>query len=209
MQDAITAYLIQAKECSLPGIGQFKIESHNASTDVANKSILPPYNEIVFQSHRDQEADFGLIKYLSEKLNIDKEEAKKKLKLFCISTSNHISRGETVVFPSLGSLQKDDKGTTYFTPNNNLNLLEPVIAERVIHENANHAVLVGDKETTSDKSVDYLIKKTPPEKQWWKIAALILFIIGLSIILFQFYNNGPLTGNQAPVIPNNTSPTYK
>ncbi|MEO6819675.1 MAG: hypothetical protein ABI204_08110, partial [Ginsengibacter sp.] len=199
MLDSITSYLIQARECSLPGIGHFQIATQAATADIANKTMLPPYNEVLFQNQPKQEEDFGLIKYIASKKDIDEASAERKLKIFCISLNNNLSLGKIIDFPSLGSLQRDDNGIAFFKSANNIQLAEPVVAERVIHENTSHAVLVGDKETTSDVQTRQLSTdinvEVKTKNQWWKIAAMILFIIGIGIVLFQFYNHGIITGN--------------
>lgn len=213
MLDAITSYLIQARECRLPGIGHFQIATHSAIADVANKTMMPPYSEVLFHNQPKQDLDLGLIEYISTKNNLDEAAAERQLKIFCISLNNNLSRGKKIVFPSLGSLQKDEKGNAYFKSEDNLQLAEPVVAERVIHENTNHAVLVGDKETTSDVQTRQLStdikEEVETKKQWWKIAALILFIIAICIIFFQYYNHGSVIGNQSTIFPKDAPATYK
>jgi nucleoid DNA-binding protein len=209
MLDYITAYLIQAKECSLPGIGYFKINSHPAASDGINKTILPPYNEIIFSENKEQESDPGLLKYIGAKLNLEEKDAEKKLKIFCISLNNKLSLDRMVVLPSLGKLHKDGNGNITFHQEESIKLNEPLIAEKVVHENVSHVVTVGDKEISSDKITPQLLLEDKPKKQWWKVAALILFIFALVIILLQFYNHGLATGDQSPVSPITPTATYK
>ena len=79
MQDLITSYLIQAKDCSLPGIGNFKIITIPANIDVANKQMLPPSDKIIFSERTDKISD-ELIKYIAYKENIEEAAAKEKIK---------------------------------------------------------------------------------------------------------------------------------
>jgi len=41
MQDLITSFIIQAKECKLPGIGMFRSVTTPAEPDIASKQISP------------------------------------------------------------------------------------------------------------------------------------------------------------------------
>ena len=61
----------------------------------------------------------------------------------------NLDSGEKIIFDSIGTLQKDPAGNILFQTMNGINFYEPVIAERIIHKNDEHSVLVGDKETTS------------------------------------------------------------
>ncbi len=72
---------------------------------------------------------------------------------------------------------------------NGINLYEPVIAERIIHKNDEHAVLVGDKETTSGAMNEFYREEVIIEKKYsWKLWAIILLDacpVGLDILFFQ------------------------
>jgi hypothetical protein len=48
MLSTITSYLIQTGKCALPYIGFFNTDYKPASTDIVNKQILPPVEEIIF-----------------------------------------------------------------------------------------------------------------------------------------------------------------
>ena len=209
MQDFITAYLIQERECSLTGIGHFRITTHPATSDVADRTMLPPYNEVTFLKNVSEKEDVGLIKYFAAKQGLDEVEARKQLKLFFISLSNNLSFSKTASFPSLGKLEKDGNGNITFHQENNITLLEPVKAERVIHENAKHPILVGDKEIISEDPLKFKEPEIPLKREWWKIAALILFIISVCIVLLQYYYHGLESGNQSKLFPRDIPATYK
>ncbi|MGN6532985.1 MAG: hypothetical protein ACTHK0_14685 [Ginsengibacter sp.] len=42
MQDLITSYIIQSKECRLGDLGRFRRTTMHAETDITNKQIAPP-----------------------------------------------------------------------------------------------------------------------------------------------------------------------
>ncbi len=69
MLSTITSYLIQTGKCALPYIGFFNTDYKPASTDIVNKQILPPVEEIIFGEETIHLFP-GLIKYIAFKRNI-------------------------------------------------------------------------------------------------------------------------------------------
>jgi len=190
MQELFASYLVQKKECSIPLIGKFKINTQPAELDIANKQILPPADEIIFSEHADYLSD-ELTNYISFSENLSPHEAEEKIHHWCLQSKSKLDSGEKIIFDSIGSLQKNAAGTIFFLRKNGVKFFENISAERVIHKNAEHAVLVGDRETTSSAMNEYyndvplLIRKSS-----WKLWALILFILSLVIIAVYFYNHG-------------------
>ena len=62
---------------------------------------------------------------------------------------------------------------------------QSVVAERVIHPQAEHQILVGDKETTNTVMTEFLTEKPEVRDRWW-IWAIVLGAIGLLILLIYF-----------------------
>ena len=57
MQELITSFIIQSKECRLKGIGRFQRVTHPAQTDIANKQIMPPSEEKTFTEREERISD--------------------------------------------------------------------------------------------------------------------------------------------------------
>jgi hypothetical protein len=79
--------------------------------------------------------------------------------------------------------------------------LQPVKAERVIHPEAEHQILVGDKETTNTLMTEYFSEEVHVKKNRWWIWAIILCLVALIIILLYLNNAGLLSmaGNAMPI----------
>ncbi len=199
MQELITSYLVQKKVCSLPLLGSFRIKTKPAELDIANKQIFPPTDEILFNENAGNNVVPDLIEYVSNLLHISAEEAEEKTASWCSETKQKLNSGEKIIFDSVGSLQKDAVGNIFFQRNKQDNFYEPVIAERVIHENEEHAVLVGDKETTSSVMNEFYREEVVATKSTWKIWAIVLLAISLVVLFFHFYYHSITTsgiGNQ-------------
>ncbi len=79
MQDLITSFIIQAKECRLRDVGRFKMSVIAAQSDIANKQIIPPATEILFTSREENISD-GLVKYIADKKQLRVSQALDDLK---------------------------------------------------------------------------------------------------------------------------------
>jgi nucleoid DNA-binding protein len=212
MQDLITSFIIQSKECRLRDVGKFRIVNNSARVDVANKQIAPPVIEIVFSSREEKISD-GLVKYVSEKKKIPVADALDELKRWCSDTKNRLKKGEEILLEPLGVLKKGPSGNEFVRNSKaSINFFEPVVAERVIHENTEHEMLVGDKHTTSSVMNHYYQEEeTIPQSNRWKIFAIILLLIGLVLLFLHFYANPfsvKTVGNQQKVIPATAPKTY-
>ena len=73
----------------------------------------------------------------------------------------------------------------------------PTPAMRVNRQDAQHTLLVGDRERTSVEMNVWLQEEGVSRKKgsWW-IVALVLGIIAVAILGWHFYSNGWATGNQ-------------
>lgn len=192
MQDLFSSFLIQTKECHLPGIGSFKMNTVPASLDVASKEIIPPFDEITFDEYSNPLSN-EMIAYIAFKLDLSSKDAAEQVKNWCLQNKERLERGEEVHFENFGFLKSTPGGNVSFHSLSSSQFFEPVAAERIIHKDAEHAVLVGDKQTTNTALSELYSSEEKPFQLNWKIAALVLLIIGLSVIALHFYS-GENTG---------------
>jgi hypothetical protein len=188
MQEFFASYLVQKKECSIPLIGKFHIHTKPAELDVANKQLSPPFDEILF----DENAGYlpeEITSYISARQNISQAEAEEKIHHWCLHTKSKLDAGEEIVFDSVGSLHKNADGAIIFKRKIGFQFYENILAERVVHKDAEHAVLVGDMETTSGAMNEYFRETAPVKKATWKLWAIILFALSLIILAIYFYDH--------------------
>jgi len=195
----------------LADVGRFKINDISAESDIINKHIVQPLLDISFASREEKISD-GLIKYVADKKMITLAQAADDIKTWCSYTNNKLINGEDVSLLPLGVLKKSNSGNVFIADSSPQIFFGPVNAERVIHLNSEHAMLVGDKETTSSKMNDYLqVEKIIKKNNTWKILAILLFVIALFFLIIHFYEN-PFSlstiGNQNKIIPGSASHTY-
>ena len=128
MHYLITSYFLQSNHCVLPGIGVLKLIHRGASTDAANNILLPPNEEIIFNTE-DHSKSPDLVKYIANKKQIDKIEAENLLDNFCREWKEKIDAGEKLNFEILGSIMKNENGKIIFKKENTVNFLQPIAIE--------------------------------------------------------------------------------
>ncbi len=190
MQSLITSYLLQSKECILPGIGMLQIIHTPASTDAAANRILPPFEGIIFKSE-DHSKSPGLVKYIADKKNIKPSEAEYLLNDFCKEWKEKINAGEKLSFETVGSIHKNADGIIVFEKENTLNFLKPISVEDAYHR-TEEPVAINEEpivpEVFEEKEEDIVVERT-----YWGLWALILVAIG-AVMLFYHFKDHKLTG---------------
>jgi len=184
MQDQITSYLFQHKTCPLPGLGTLSMLHSGAEADFTNKLIAAPKTFIQFT---DIETDTnGLVNYLATTTGGSKYEVTEALDHFCDNLRDKITQQPDVQLENLGSFFVDASGKINFKQEElPAAFMQPVFAERVIHPDAEHNILVGDKETTNTVMTEMLAPKTETKDRWW-VWAIVLCLIGLTVLAVYF-----------------------
>ena len=184
MQKQITSYLFQHKTCPLPGLGTLSIISSNVESDFTNKIFTAPKSTITFvQTETDTT---GFLNYLSASTGADTYEATEALSHFCDDLKKKITNQSNIEINNVGSFFVDTSGAINFKQEElPVEFLQPVFAERVIHPDSEHQILVGDKETTNTVMTEFLAPKAETKKRWW-IWAIVLATIGLLALLIYF-----------------------
>jgi hypothetical protein len=184
MQDQIASYLFQHKTCPLPGLGTLSMLHSGAEADFTNKLIAAPKNFIRFT---DVETDTtGLLNYLAATTGGSKYEVTEALDHFCDNLRDKITQQPDVQLENLGSFFVDASGKINFKQEElPATFMQPVYAERVIHPDAEHNILVGDKETTNTVMTELLAPKTETKDRWW-VWAIVLCILGLTALAIYF-----------------------
>ena len=199
MQQLIASYLFQYKSCPLPGLGTLYIQNTSASSDFLNKSIAAPQPIISFHT---KETDAGsMVDYIAANTKSSVLAAIDALGKYCNQLKSELNANNIAAINMVGSFSADAGGRIQFKSTQlPAALLPPVIAQRVIHPEAEHNMLVGDKETTNTEMTEYYTE-TPVAKNYWWIWALVLAAAALVTLLVYYNDNlaGSSFGNLTPV----------
>jgi hypothetical protein len=205
MEQLLSAFLIKNKYCPLPTVGSLKVEQVPAISSITDKVIFAPKQSIVFA---EKEMDAApLLDYIARVSGSSFSGASDALSHYC-DRLQEIQPYEKIDLSTLGSFSKDEFGMLQFTPAPALQYFTaPVSAERVIHPDASHDMLVGDKATNTVYMQEML--STEEKKKWpkWAWAALVLGLAATAIIVFSYLNSD--AGNQGSIKAKEAPATYK
>ncbi|HYF31446.1 MAG TPA: hypothetical protein VD993_10040 [Chitinophagaceae bacterium] len=185
----LNGYLIQHKSISIPGLGTIYLERLPAMNDFSNREIHPPSYRFRFDKYFDA-PDKDFFSFLATHKDIPEYEAIKQYNEFAYELRSRVRHNEKFHWPEVGTLSKELSGEIHFESAGPPSLLQPVPAHRVIRHDAQHALLVGDQEMTTQDMSALLGNGTYVEKESWWIYALILFAVALIILFFHFFRAG-------------------
>ncbi len=195
MFQVLNAYLFQHRSISIPGLGTIYLDVLPANVDVAERTMLPPVYQFRFDKYFDQ-PDKEFFSYLANQRNMLDFEAIKWYNEFSFNLRNQIRAEEAVNWEGVGVLKKDGSGNILFeSASAPAFAMSPVPAMRVVHQDAQHTLVVGDRERTSGEMNELLQEDTGRRKVAWWVIAIILAVIGLAFAGWHFYTHGWSTGN--------------
>lgn len=189
MQQFIASYLFQNKNCPLPGIGSLFIQTEGAQADFTNHLVNAPTQSIQFSDKEINAA--GLMNYVAERTRFTEEEVTESLRNFSAALKDRITHHAKAELPGIGNFFIDENGNTIFEQENlPPPFMAPVTANRVIHPNAEHSMLVGDKETTNTMMTEYFSEEAEVKDRWWIWAIALAALALLAFLLYQGSSNG-------------------
>lgn len=199
MQQLITSYLFQNKICPLPGFGSLSIATNGAEADFTNHLVTAPKQIIQFNV-KEMNTN-GLLTYVAEKTRQNEEDVTESLRSFCAGLKHEISTHAKANLPGIGNFFVDENGNTIFEQEEIPEAFnQHVTAIRVIHPNAEHTILVGDKETTNTMMTEYFSEEEVVKDRWWIWALVIVALALLTLIIyFSNSNNASHLGNSVKI----------
>jgi hypothetical protein len=177
MQTLIADFLFQHKKIVIPQVGSLQIKHIPAVASFGERSIAAPTPTIEFYS------DDTAVNYeASHSLNNISEDIK------------NIQAGTQYEIAQVGKFYKDDAHKIAFTAYEiPVAFLPQVKAERVIHPNDSHNMLVGETETNTAAMTEYYTDDEAVKKDKWWVWAIVLFVIAFAAIAFyMIQHNGSL-----------------
>ncbi len=196
----------------MPGIGTFLLERKPAQSDFANRKSHPPtytiaLNETVSPVHS------SFYNWIGALINVPARDAVLRFNDFVYDVKKQTGDGDEISWNGVGTLSKGLGGGDKFIPQATEWVLEqPVTAEKVIREKAEHMVRVGEDEKTSEEMTEFLNKPATTKSYWWVWAAAIA-LVALLYTGWHFSENGVAissTANGKKLVPLETQPaTYQ
>jgi hypothetical protein len=183
MHRLIASYLFQNKTCPLPGLGTLSVVTGKAELDFLNTTIKAPAPRIVFEA---KEADgSNLLEYIAAKTDSTVMQTIERLAHFCNSLKAATIANHPATLDGVGNFFTDSSGKINFKSTQlPAALLPPAKAERVVHPQAEHQILVGDKETTNTLMTEYYNEVPAVKSRWWIWAVALAAIAAIGILIY-------------------------
>lgn len=204
MQDILYEFLLLNKKLSLPGIGTIALCQNSAMLDFSNKQFTAPSFYFTIESRNDMPSK-KLFDWLSFSIGITEWDAIKSVNDFSFALKKKLSENGEVNWENVGVIRRDNNGDLKLEMQKILLQSEqPVTAQKVIREKAEHTVLVGEKEKTSVEMEEYFAV-SPVKKNYSWLIAVILTVLAVVFIGWYFSEKGfsaSSAGNQSVIKPN-------
>jgi hypothetical protein len=179
----LTKYLLRYKKVCIPNVGTFEIVMQSPQLNVAEKLISSPIFIIQHRTYgevTDHQFHFftsqGIQENCREELFSFGERMKKRI------------QNSPFYWKGLGTLRYDSNEMLFEPDEMKLESLQAAPAQKVLRENVQHQVLVGDQEMTSQQVTDVL-NTAEYKRPWFIIAGWILLILAVVTILIYLYRN--------------------
>ena len=180
----------------VPGFGGFICNYKPAEIHPVLHYVNPPSKSVSFNVNLNAN-DGLLINYIAQTGSITYDEAQDLVSTWVDSSKNLLSKKETVILKQVGRVFSDIEGNVQFAAES-VNYLKASFALKPISANP---VLRG-KEVDFTEKFTYETKKQPVKRSYWKIAAVIVLLVGMGTLI-QMMRMGveirPLSLNEAGV----------
>jgi hypothetical protein len=211
MYGELYQYLILHKQLNIPGIGTFLLERKPADIDFVNKIANPPAYTVALH-HGNSTPSKNVFSWLASSLNISELDALTRFNEFALDIKNRVLTGDKLQWNGIGTLSKGMAGEIRFEASlKGMEAGTPVPAKKVIRENAEHNVRVGEQDKTSSEMIDLLAPPAEKKTVGWGIA-LIAGLLAFIFIALYFSSKGLTTSsaaNQQNLVPQKETTTHR
>ena len=201
MRDSLYEFLILHKKLSLPGIGTIGLYYNSAQLDFTNKQFLAPSYSFKLESKSDKPSK-RLLDWLCSSLGIAEWDAIKAVNDFSFDLKKKISEEGEMSWEKVGVFSRSENGDISLeSAIISFPAGQPVTAEKVIREKAEHTVLVGEQERTAIEMEEYFAQDAPKRNYGW-IIALVVTVLSIMFIGWYFSEKGfspSSAGNQSVI----------
>jgi hypothetical protein len=189
LNDLLKEYLLFKKKLPLAGLGVLYLQREPARFDVGSRQFLPPQHLYEFRNGS-VEPIAELVDWLSLRLGIDTADAISRYQRFCDDAMRTLNQQNTLTWKGWGVWKKDEQGNLHFNSDGGEWQLAPVVANKIIRDNAEHQIRVGEDNRSSVEMNQLLQKKKdafPVEKLIiWSWVALALLWLGWHLYQHPF-----------------------
>ena len=176
MEHMIAWQLASTGRWDIPGVGTFRLERTPAAMEPGGLFLTPPHDAIHFEM-RPVPSNSLALPFSEKNRNPGEWDAMNQTWQERIM---QLTEGESLTIDLIGTLQKKAGGLWHFMPDASWIQRKGMPVQRVIRQNRDHVVLVGDAELNRSQIVEQAAEpSTTTTNQYWLAAAAALLIAGL------------------------------
>jgi len=212
MYECLYRFLIKYKRLDLPGIGTITLHLQSSRSEITDRHFSPP--GYFFTLEKEEAIPKGkLFSWLASHFSITDSEAVIRFNEFIFDLARKLKEGREMHWQRVGSFQKELTGEIRFASvKEGFPWLENVPGQKIVRENVEHRMLVGEVEKTSTE-MNRLLNSTIDEKkyQWWvwPVAVIVAIFIFLGWYFSEHGITGTSTGNHQKISPASAPSGYK
>lgn len=204
-------YFILHKQLNIPGIGTFFLERKPADIDFANRVVNPPAYSVALH-HGLAAPSKNVFSWLASVLAISEQDALTRFNNFALDIKNKVIAGDTLQWNGMGTLSKGMAGEIRFEASlKDMKAGMPVAAIKVIRQQVEHTVRVGEQQKTSSQMIQWLAPAQQKKKYGWGMALVAGLLAFIFIVLY--FSANPFTAssaaNQQKLAPQKQTTTHK
>jgi len=179
----LTKYLLLYKRVCIPCIGTFEIVQQSPQLSVGEKLFSPP--SFTTRHLRHDAVPEHQFDFFASSAETEKEKLRQELFLFGENFRRRIQK-DPFQWNGFGILRFSSNEIVFEPLPIKLPSLASLPAEKIIRENVQHSVLVGDQQMTS-KQVNEVLNKASHKKPLFLTIGWILLIVALITIIILLY----------------------
>ena len=183
MLSLFTKYLVHYGKVCIPHIGTFELIRQPPQLDVADQLFIPPSyitayhpQELISEHQRD---------FFASCFNTAKEKTATDLVSFGEKLKKRL-RHKPFQWNGFGTLHLEQGGIAFDPYQIYLDSFTSVPAHKIMRQNVQHSILVGDQQMTSEQVAEALIK-TDEKKNFYMMIGWVLLILALITISIVLY----------------------
>lgn len=189
MRQSLYEFLVLNDRLILPGIGTISLAQESSQLDITNRQFSPPSYYYTLDARNDSPSK-KLFEWLATSLAITEWDAIKGVNDFSASFKNELAEKKQVVWEKVGTFRNDGAGKLKLEPAALIPDEQPIIAERVIRQKAEHTILVGEKERSASEMEEYFAPEAPVKGNYTWLIAVILIVVAIMFIGWYFSEKG-------------------
>ncbi len=185
MYPLVYKYLMLNKKVSVPGIGNFSIDTKPAFIEHGNL-LQPPVSNIQFKAETAL-ADRNFYEFIASEMHIEDVDAIKQFHEFSYELRGSASYADGLQFPGIGTLKKQSNGSFLFEEEQNtVDFYKPfTIKETVEAEKIVAAEIPTIEPDYSNLELTPTDEADQPRDLWW-VYAIALAVIGIAAIVYNY-----------------------